>query len=82
MEECDETPLDLNGYKVHLTSVGRGKGIATYYKADMFKHEEDFKDKNMQITKYTSTCGNLEIINVYRSSKSKPPQPNNEDVDK
>ena len=46
LEECDETPLDLNGYKVHLTSVGRGKGIATYYKADMFKHEEDFKDKN------------------------------------
>ena len=38
----------------------------------MFKHEEDFKDKNMQITKFTSTSSNLEIINVYRSSKGKP----------
>ena len=65
LDENDESPLNLEGYKVHLTSVGNGKGIATYYNPDKFKHEKDFKKSNMQITKYTSR--HLDAINVYRS---------------
>ena len=65
LDENDQSPLTLEGYEVHLTSVGKGKGIATYYKPDIFKHEKDFKRSNMQITKYTSRY--LDAINVYRS---------------
>ena len=54
LEESDQSTLILDGYGVHLTSVGRGKGIATYYKPDILKHETDFKSNNIQITKYTS----------------------------
>ena len=65
LDENDQSPLTLEGYEVHLTSVGKGKGIATYYKPNIFKHEKDFKRSNMQITKYTSRY--LDAINVYRS---------------
>ena len=37
LDENDESPLNLEGHKVHLTSVGNGKGIATYYNHDTFK---------------------------------------------
>ena len=66
LEDNEESPLKLQGYDVHLASVGRGKGIATLYKPDKFKHEGDLKRSNMQITKYSSN--NLDVINVYRSS--------------
>ena len=66
LEFKEESPLKLQGYDVHLTSVGRGKGIATLYKPDKFKHEGDLKRSNMQITKYSSK--NVDVINVYRSS--------------
>ena len=62
LDENDQSPLTLEGYDVHLTSVGKGKGIATYYKPDTFKHEKDLKKSNMQITKYTSRY--LDVINV------------------
>jgi exonuclease III len=66
LEEDEDSPLILLDYEYHLTSAGRGKGIATYYKASKFKHEEDFKTKNMQITKFSAP--NLDVMNVYRSS--------------
>ena len=49
LEDNAESPLKLQGYDVHLTSVGRGKGIATLNKSDQFKHEGDLKLSNMQI---------------------------------
>ena len=68
LEEKEESPLNRNlqDYEAHLISVGRGKGIATYYKASIFKHEQDFRMTSMQITKFSSE--NLDVINVYRSS--------------
>ena len=65
--EGEQSPLTLENYECHLTSAGRGKGIATYYKADKFHHRQDFNTKNMQITMFTSKS--LDVINVYRSSK-------------
>ena len=67
LEEEEDSPLILLDYDYHLTSSGRGKGIATYYKASKFQHQEDFKTANMQITKFTAE--NIDIVNVYRSSK-------------
>jgi hypothetical protein len=67
LEDNEESPLILLDHEYHLTSVAKGKGIATYYKASVFKHQEDFKTANMQITKFSSE--NLDVMNVYRSSK-------------
>ena len=67
LEEGENSPLILLDYACHLTSTGRGKGIATYYKVSKLQHEQDFKTPNMQITKFNSE--NIDIINVYRSSK-------------
>ena len=67
LKDEEESPLILPGFECHLTSVGPGKGIATYYKESKFKHKEDFKTMNMQITKFCS--GSTDVINVYRSSK-------------
>ena len=66
LEESDPSPLKLDKYDVHMTSVGRGKGISTYYRPAIFKHEKDLKSPNIQITKYTSEY--LDVINVYRSN--------------
>jgi exonuclease III len=43
------------------------KEIATFYKDEVFKHQQDYIETNMQITKFTSK--ELDVINVYRSSK-------------
>ena len=48
-------------------SVGNGKGLATYFKASVFHNKQDFITPHMQITKFCSE--NLDVINVYRSSK-------------
>ena len=53
LEDNEESPLKLQGYDVHLTSVGRGKGIATLYKPDKSKHEGELKRSNMQSTAVT-----------------------------
>ena len=38
----------------------------TFYRQEVVVHEQDLKENNMQITKFTST--NLDVINIYRSS--------------
>ena len=53
-------------YVLHLTSVGRGKGIATYYNARKFYYKQEYKTTTMQIVKFGSES--LDVINVYRSS--------------
>ena len=66
LEETEDALLTLPRYKSHFINVGNGKGIATFYKDDLFKHQQDYVEKNMQITKFTSE--ELDVINVYRSS--------------
>ena len=67
LEINDSNPLYLWGYEVHIMSVGNGKGLATYFKASVFKNQQDFITPHMQATKFCSE--NLDVINVYRSSK-------------
>ena len=59
--------LNIPGFKLHLNSYGRGKGIATYYKEDLFYHVTDIKEENIQISKFTSSI--IDVLVIYRSQK-------------
>ena len=66
-EESDyiRDDLQIPHYELHLNSKGNGKGVATYFRKDMFKHEFDVKEDYMQLSKFTSKM--LDIITLYRS---------------
>ena len=68
LNEGENLPID--GYKSHYTSVGPGKGLAVYFKGDIFKHVIDIKEDKMQLSKFKSS--NLEVIAVYRSERGNP----------
>ena len=57
--------LQLGNYHLHLNSKGRGKGIAIYFKKDIFSLDIDINEDSCQITKLTSN--NIDIIVLYRS---------------
>ena len=57
--------FNIPGYILHLNSKGRGKGIATYFKSSLFKHETDKKQDHIQLSKFKSR--NLDVISLYRS---------------
>ena len=59
--------VHINGYVLQANSVGCGKGLATYFKSDMFQHCKDIKEHHFQITKLKSEF--LEVISVYRSKE-------------
>ena len=56
----------LEGYEGHFTSVGRGKGLATFVKQGLqVMSQHNFADENIQLAK---TCfRQLDVINLYRS---------------
>ena len=64
----DFTSYKLGGYNIHLNSVGRGKGIASYT-SDNFQLVSQIKEANIQISKFSSNF--LDIFNVYRSADCK-----------
>ena len=43
LEENEGNQLMLQNYSNHMVNVGKGKGIATYFKANVFKHQQDIK---------------------------------------
>ena len=57
----------MPNYILHLNSSDKGKGIATYYKENIFRLNIDIKEDNMQLTKFTSYS--LDIIVLYRSKQ-------------
>ena len=61
--------LQIEGFTLQLNSVGKGKGIATYYKTDTFSHKnpqwKHIKNELMQMTVLNTQ--NLNIINIYKS---------------
>ena len=59
--------LEISNYELVLNSQSRGKGIATYFKKDIFQHDSDIKDENMQLSKFSSPA--LDIIVLYRSQR-------------
>ena len=58
--------LHIDGYKLWSNSVGHGKGLATYFKADKFHHQADVKDVLFQLTKVSSET--MDIISIYKSA--------------
>ena len=61
--------LQLEGYALHVNSVGVGKGIATYLKKETFSPEIDITEPDIQISKFTSK--NIDVVSVYRSNDCK-----------
>ena len=57
--------LNLENYHLKLNSVSDGKGLATYFKSEIFNHEKDIKLELMQLSKFSAT--NLDVISVYKS---------------
>ena len=64
----DVTTYKLSDYTLHLNSVGRGKGIATYT-SDKFHLVCQIQEPNIQVSKVSSNS--LDILNVYRSADCK-----------
>ena len=67
LEINEEEVFKLQGYQAHYASIGKGKGITTYYKRNMVQHQDDFITNDIQITKFTSA--KLDILAVYRTSR-------------
>ena len=59
--------LYINGYNAHFNNIGLGKGLALYYKFDIFNPSVDIKKEKMQITKLESE--ELDMIAIYRSEQ-------------
>ena len=70
LDETDELiGLQMDNYLLHVNSAGRGKGLATYYKKDLFIPEMDIKEEDLQISKFSSL--ELDVIAIYRSKNCK-----------
>ena len=65
-EELDNV-YQINNFRLHFNSYGRGKGIATYF-PETFSVEDSVSDSKYQITKIVSDS--MCVINVYRSEKA------------
>ena len=59
--------FDIPGYNLHLNSRGRGKGLATYFKSNIFKHDKDVKQDHMQLSRFISS--QIDVITIYRSQE-------------
>ena len=70
LEENEECPLVLPSFSIHNISVGKGKGITTFFKPNIFTPQEDYITSKMQISKFISV--DLDVINVYRSDRGNP----------
>ena len=66
----EEENLQINGYKSHFISVGPGKGLAVYFKDDIFQPVKDIQKDKMPVSKLKSS--NLDVIAVYRSEQGNP----------
>ena len=54
----------IDGFQVHPNSIGRGKGIVTYFKG-VYSIKKDIKKEKHQMTKISSNV--RDVVNVYRS---------------
>ena len=56
--------LEIESYKLCTNSAGKGKGLATYYRKDKFKHSVDIQDDKFQLTKISSDCVDVKCVQV------------------
>ena len=61
----NEANFRIEGFKSHFVSVGNGKGLVTFFKLDRLEHDQDVKETNLQISKFSSP--HLDVVTVYRS---------------
>ena len=64
-EDTNIEDLKIPDYDLHLNSKGKEKGIAIYFKQEIFKHIKDIKQENMQLSKFESSI--IDIVVIYRS---------------
>ena len=62
-EQEGEGVFELEGYIANFVSVGNGRGIVTYSKGN-FLHQQDVKEENFQITKFSEAT--TDSIHIYR----------------
>ena len=62
-EQEGEGVFELEGYTANFVSVGNGRGIVTYSKGN-FLHQQDVKEENFQITKFSEAT--TDSIHIYR----------------
>ena len=55
--------FELEGYTTNFVSVGNGRGIVTYTRGN-FQHQQDVKEDNFQMTKFSETT--MDSIHIYR----------------
>ena len=55
--------FELEGYTTNFVSVGNGRGIVTYSRGN-FHHQQDVKEDNFQMTKFSETT--MDSIHIYR----------------
>ena len=68
--EEEQDRYQLQGYQVFFTSVGRGKGLATYVKEGLqVQSHSNLTEENIALAK--TSFNQLDVINIYRS-KDKP----------
>ena len=60
-----EEDLAMEGYEVAYNSVGGGKGVAAFYKAEVFNFKNDCRLERAQMSMFESPA--LDVIVVYRS---------------
>ena len=61
----DKSRLELNGFKSHHITEGKGKGLSMYFNMSKFKHSNYVKTQKIQMIKMTGA--NLDIIGVYKA---------------
>ena len=59
----DAALYQLDGFQAHFVSVGNGRGIATFSRGG-FHHQEDRREQDFQISKFTSPI--IDSIYIYR----------------
>ena len=66
LTEEDIENYNIHGFEKNLNIAGPGKGIAVYYRKEMFQHVSNISQEKIQLTKFRTEA--FDIISFYRSS--------------
>ena len=59
--------FNIEGYNLHLNSVGPGKGLAVYHRRFNFEPEIILSDENLQVSKLSGD--KIDVLAIYRSDE-------------
>ena len=66
-DNYDNSHLSIDGFDLHLTNQGNGKGIATYFMSKYFKLVKEVNNEKYQMTLFSTHENTIHIVNIYRS---------------